>query len=79
MGTKTDHPPTPVWCGRCDARTRLLDHGASVSRCRQCHPLMVEMTHIPWCGKCDNRTRFAYDPYTHLRKACYRCNPAGKR
>jgi hypothetical protein len=28
----------PPWCGFCDERTRLIDHGESVSRCQQCHP-----------------------------------------
>jgi hypothetical protein len=29
----------PPWCGFCDERSRLIDHGNSVSRCQQCHPL----------------------------------------
>jgi Zinc knuckle len=28
----------PPWCGFCDERTRLIDHGHSVSRCQECHP-----------------------------------------
>jgi hypothetical protein len=27
------------WCGICDERTRLIDQGDTVTRCRQCHPL----------------------------------------
>lgn len=29
----------PPWCGFCDERTRHIDHGQSVSRCQECHPL----------------------------------------
>ena len=29
----------PPWCGFCDEKTRLIDGGALVSRCQQCHPL----------------------------------------
>ena len=28
----------PSWCGFCDEKTRLIDHGHSASRCQQCHP-----------------------------------------
>ena len=29
----------PPWCGFCDEWTRLIDHGSTVSRCQECHPL----------------------------------------
>jgi Zinc knuckle len=28
----------PPWCGFCDERTRLIDHGETASRCQECHP-----------------------------------------
>lgn len=28
----------PSWCRDCDPRTRLVDHGNYVERCRNCHP-----------------------------------------
>jgi hypothetical protein len=31
------------WCGFCDERTRLIDHGESVSRCKRCHPLARQL------------------------------------
>lgn len=31
----------PPWCGSCDERTRLVDHGAVLARCPACHPLEV--------------------------------------
>lgn len=29
----------PMWCGRCDRRTRLIEIHGVASRCPQCHPL----------------------------------------
>jgi hypothetical protein len=33
----------PMWCGRCDRRTRLVTVGGMASRCQECHPL----SHLP--------------------------------
>jgi len=45
----------PVWCGECDTRTRLTDHGHYVERCRNCHPLawkpLPQTTHCGGCRK----------------------------
>ena len=41
------HPPAAdpdgtagltAWCGTCDKRTRLVDHGTTMARCIRCHP-----------------------------------------
>ena len=29
----------PMWCGRCDRRTRLIEMGGVATRCPECHPL----------------------------------------
>lgn len=36
--TEIDASGKPPWCGFCDERTRLIDHGDTVSRCLECHP-----------------------------------------
>lgn len=45
----------PPWCGFCDEKTRLIDHGDSVSRCQQCHPNRRKQ--LRQCRKC---------PYCHV-------------
>jgi hypothetical protein len=40
----------PPWCGFCDEKTRLIDHGDSVSRCQQCHPAARKQ--LRQCRKC---------------------------
>lgn len=29
----------PLWCGRCDRRTRLIEINGLATRCQECHPL----------------------------------------
>jgi hypothetical protein len=45
----------PLWCGSCDERTRLVDLGDKMMRCRQCHPLRGRMLPqhrgCPSCGE----------------------------
>lgn len=57
----------PAWCGSCDARTRLIDHGDHVTRCRTCWPWPEKGTYprqpLPQhkvCGGC-GRTVYAWD------------------
>jgi hypothetical protein len=44
--------PSADWCGFCDERTRLVDHGESVSRCKQCHPLARQL--LPQYRRCQD-------------------------
>ena len=44
----------PQWCGACDPKTRLIDHGTLMQRCPACHPLRWQ--HLPQhkrCGGCN--------------------------
>jgi len=35
----TDGPASkPLWCGRCDRRTRLIESHGLAFRCQECHP-----------------------------------------
>lgn len=36
---ETDKKRKPPWCGNCDRITRLIQLGAIVTRCQECHPL----------------------------------------
>lgn len=40
----------PPWCGTCDERTRLVDRGTTMTRCRNCHPKKIR--HLPQYRKC---------------------------
>ena len=49
------------WCGDCDKRTRLLDHGSHMERCRRCWAWPAKGTYpgqlLPQhkrCGGCRN-------------------------
>lgn len=66
--------PKPKWCGSCDYRTRHLDHGSYVVRCRDCHPLLAGKPPQPsWCGICDKRTRLYFDGRQRRRYPCRAC------
>lgn len=49
----------PAWCGTCDKRTRLIDHGITMQRCPRCwawpargtHPRQLLAQHTR-CGGC---------------------------
>lgn len=54
--------PHPEWCGTCDKRTRLIDHGTRMSRCDRCHALrFTELAQFRRCGGCGHRV-CAWDP-----------------
>lgn len=68
--TQTTRPP---WCGNCDQRTRLIDHGDYAARCRDCWAWPERGTHRgqqlaqhTTCGGCGD-TIYAWD-----------ANPCGK-
>ena len=51
----------PVWCGECDKRTRLVDHGSYMQRCHRCWAWPARKTRfhqlLPQhrlCGGCRN-------------------------
>ena len=51
----------PGWCGNCDPRTRLIDHGTYMSRCADCHPNAHKtLAHHKRCGGC-RKTVYAFD------------------
>jgi hypothetical protein len=70
----TDFSPTgqeqttrPPWCGGCDPRTRLIDHGAYMERCSRCWAWPARGTHpgqlLPQhkrCGGCQ-QVVYAWD------------------
>ena len=43
----------PLWCGRCDRRTRLIELDGIASRCQECHPLshfnLAQVIRCPGC------------------------------
>jgi hypothetical protein len=45
----------PAWCGSCDPRTRLVDHGDYGARCVHCHPsghkMLPQHTRCGGCGE----------------------------
>jgi len=46
-------PGKPEWCGECDKRTWLIDHGDTMARCRACHPLAGQfLKQHRKCGGC---------------------------
>lgn len=57
----------PVWCGECDKRTRLVDHGSYMQRCHRCWAWPARKTRfhqlLPQhrlCGGCRNLV-YAWD------------------
>jgi len=66
-----DSPADATWCGECDKRTRLVDHGSYMTRCRRCwrartlalgKPLDTLLAQHKRCGGCDNVV-YAWDQY----------------
>ena len=43
----------PMWCGRCDRRTRLIESNGLAARCQECHPLahmhLAQHVRCPGC------------------------------
>ncbi len=43
----------PMWCGRCDRRTRLFEAHGVAFRCQDCHPLAhVQLAQFARCPGC---------------------------
>ena len=53
---ESDVTGRPTWCGECDKRTRLVDHGAHMQRCYRCWAWPAKGTrhhqHLPQHHKC---------------------------
>ena len=43
----------PMWCGRCDRRTRHIESAGIIARCQECHPLahmhLAQFIRCPGC------------------------------
>jgi hypothetical protein len=51
----------PPWCGACDPRTRLTEHGGYLRRCAHCHPSAHKpLAQHKICGGC-RQTVYAFD------------------
>ena len=59
--TGIDDSSKPPWCGFCDEIERTIDHGESVSRCQECHPLRrQQLKQRRKCPRC-HVTVYAWD------------------
>ena len=54
----------PEWCGYCDVRTRLIDHGSYVERCQVCWAWPAKGTYpqqqLPQHQRCGGCRRIIY-------------------
>jgi hypothetical protein len=65
----SNDPVEATWCGDCDKRTRLVDHGDHMSRCRRCwrtrsltlgKPQSTMLEQHTRCGGC-NQVIYVWD------------------
>lgn len=49
----------PMWCGRCDRRTRLIEVGGLATRCVDCHPLAHQG--LPQTTRCAGCRAIVYE------------------
>jgi Zinc knuckle len=69
----------PPWCGQCDPRTRLVDHGDYMTRCAWCHPAGSKtLAQHRRCGGCGELI-YTWDALPCTKHQPLFISPGGRR